>query len=354
MSDPYKVALVGESGVGKTCIISKFINGKFDPSTESSHTSQFIRKTIEFPKGKSLTFDLWDTSGRKEYRSLAKIFYKDAKAVILVYDVTKEKSFTEMKSYWYEQIKELGRNDIIFAIAANKSDLYKEKQVDNEKGEEFAKRIGAIFYSISAKNGLNIATLFDNVGREMIGSSDKNSKLLNELNKYKSENEELKNENEELKTEIEKLKEENNKLNNDLLKANKIISNFNNNQNDNHPNDKMISKLNKELLMKEDIINNLKNQIKNSNITENTKLFGYEDILFVHFISMDQKVNCPIKCLSTDTFAEVEEKLYQKYAEYRETNNNFIAKGKVVLRFKKICENNIKDGDKIQLLPPMD
>ena len=116
----------------------------------------------------------------------------------------------------------------------------------------------------------------------------------------------------------------------------------------------MISKLNKELLMKEDIINNLKNQIKNSNITENKKLFGYEDILFVHFISMDQKVNCPIKCLSTDTFAEVEEKLYQKYEEYRETNNNFIAKGKVVLRFKKICENQIKDGDKIQLLPPMD
>ena len=184
----------------------------------------------------------------------------------------------------------------------------------------------------------------------MIGTSDQNSILLNELIKYKSENEELKNKNEELKGEIEKLKEENKKLNNDLFKANKIISNFNNNQNNNPANDQMISKLNKELLMKEDIINNLKNQIKNSNITENTKLFGYDDILFVHFISMDQKVNCPIKCLSTDTFAEVEEKLYQKYEEYRDTNNNFIAKGKVVLRFKKICENNIKNGDRVQLL----
>ena len=102
--------------------------------------------------------------------------------------------------------------------------------------------------------------------------------------------------------------------------------------------------------MKEDIITNLKNQIKNSNITENTKLFGYDDILFVHFISMDQKVNCPIKCLSTDTFAEVEEKLYQKYEEYRETNNNYLAKGKLVLRFKKICDYGIKDRDIVQLI----
>ena len=353
MSDPYKVALVGESGVGKTCIIKKFINGKFDPNTESSHTSQFIRKTIEFPEGKSLTFDVWDTSGRKEYRSLARIFFNDAKAIILVYDVTNKKSFTEMKDFWYEQIKQLGDKDIILAIAANKSDLYEEKQLENEKGEEFAKEIGAIFYSISAKNGLNIKTLFDKIGKKLIFLKE-NEELKEELEKYKSENEELKNENEELKGEIEKLKEENNKLNNDLLKANKIISNFNNNQTNNPANDQMISKLNKELLMKEDIINNLKNQIKNSNITENTKLFGYDDILFVHFISMDQKVNCPIKCLSTGTFAEVEEKLYQKYEEYRETNNNFIAKGKVVLRFKKISENNIKDGDKIQLLPPMD
>ena len=126
MSDPYKVALVGESGVGKTCIIKKFISGKFDPNTESSLTSQFIRKTIEFPEGKSLTLDIWDTPGKKEFRSLAGMFYKDAKAVILVYDVANKKSFTEMKDYWYEQIKRLEDKDKIIAIAANKSDLYEK------------------------------------------------------------------------------------------------------------------------------------------------------------------------------------------------------------------------------------
>ena len=127
MSDLYKVVLLGESGVGKTCILQQFIKGKFDPKTESSLTAQFIRKTLEFPKGKSLLFDIWDTSGRKEYRSLARIFFNDAKAIILVYDITNEKSFIEMKNYWYEQIKKLGRNDIIIAIAANKNDLHKEK-----------------------------------------------------------------------------------------------------------------------------------------------------------------------------------------------------------------------------------
>ena len=72
--------------------------------------------------------------------------------------------------------------------------------------------------------------------------------------------------------------------------------------------------------------------------------------MVVNFISSDQKINYGIKCLKTDTFAEVEEKLYQKYEEYRETNNNFISKGNVILRFKKIYENNIADGDKVELI----
>ena len=100
--------------------------------------------------------------------------------------------------------------------------------------------------------------------------------------------------------------------------------------------------------MKDDLINDLKNKLQNN--TNNKKLINYDDILIVYFISTDQKINHAIKCLKTDTFAEVEEKLYQQYEEYRETNNNFITKGKNVLRFKKICENNINDGDKIQLV----
>ena len=168
---------------------------------------------------------------------------------------------------------------------------------------------------------------------------NENKKLKEELNIYKIENEKLKNE-------INKLKNDNNKLNNELIKANKIISNFNNNQNNNIEINNKINNLNEMIKMKDNIINDLKNQLEN----KGDKTVHYNDILFVHFISMDQNINCPIKCLKTDTFAQVEEKLYQKYGEYRETNNNFTANGRIILRFKSISDNHIKDGDKVQLI----
>ena len=158
--------------------------------------------------------------------------------------------------------------------------------------------------------------------------NNENQKLRDELIKYKKENEELKN--------------QINLLNNELAEAKKIISNIkNNNQQNNN-----ISNLNEIIRNKDIEINNLKLQLQNKNNIN----VNFNDIVNVHFISTDQKINYPIACLKTDTFASVEEKLYQKYEEYREKNNNFIAKGRLILRFKKICENNIENGDKIQLL----
>ena len=168
MSGQHKVVLIGESGVGKTCIIAQFTNGKFDPNTVTSLTAQYIRKSIELPKGDNITFDIWDTAGQEKYRALAKIFYKDARAIVLVYDVTSQKSFDEIKNYWYEQVKQIGSENIVIALAANKYDLYEEKQVSNEEGEEFAKSIGAIFVSTSAKNASGINSLFENIAHKII------------------------------------------------------------------------------------------------------------------------------------------------------------------------------------------
>ena len=144
-----------------------------------------------------------------------------------------------------------------------------------------------------------------------------------------------------MKNQINILTNEINKLKDDLIKFNKNISSFNNNQQNN-----IVLGLNEIIKNKDLEINNLNLLLQHKNDI-NVK---YSDIIYIHFILTDQKINCPIKCLKTDTFAEVEEKLYQKYEEYRETNNNFIAKGRIILRFKKICENNIQDGDKIQLI----
>ena len=101
---------------------------------------------------------------------------------------------------------------------------------------------------------------------------------------------------------------------------------------------------------KEQELNNLKIQLQNNDISSNNSFYNRRNIMAVNFISMDSKIHFAVPCIDSDIFAEVEEKLYKRYEEYRETNNNFISRGRLVLRFKKICENNIQDGDKIQLL----
>ena len=167
VDEPHKVVLIGESGVGKTCIIAQFINKSFSEGTLSSLTAQFIKKNLKISEGKELTFDIWDTAGQEQHRAIARMYYSDAKAVILVYDITNRKSFEEIKNYWYLQVVEKGSSDVIFALAANKSDLYQEQEVQNEEGKKFAEEIGAIFASTSAKNDSGIQALFDNIGQKI-------------------------------------------------------------------------------------------------------------------------------------------------------------------------------------------
>ena len=102
-------------------------------------------------------------------------------------------------------------------------------------------------------------------------------------------------------------------------------------------------------------INNLKSQLNNINMNSNVSNnfnVNFNDIVSVNFISSDSKIQFAITSLKTNTFAEIEEKLYKKYPEYRETNNNFLAKGKVILKFKTIAENKIDDGSPITLIVP--
>ena len=193
-------------------------------------------------------------------------------------------------------------------------------------------------------------SLSQNVSNEL-------TKLKAELDKYKRENEKLKleldkcnKENEKLKLEIDKGLKENEKVRADLFKANKIITSFQMNQINNNEIQSLRdenNKLKQELSNKENEIKDLQNKLQN--IPKKHKNVDFDEIMVVNFISMDSTVHCGIKCLPSDIFAEVEEKLYQKYDNLRNTNNMFSANAKPVLRFKKICENNIKDGDILQL-----
>ena len=168
MNEPesIKVVLVGESGVGKTSIISQFTSKTFDAHRETSLSAQFISKTVDFKDiGKQIKFDIWDTVGQEKYRSLAKIFYKDAKVIVFVYDITTEYSFNELKNYWYEETKANSDGNPILAVVGNKIDLYNNQKVSNTDGKEFAESIGAIFQTTSALSDSGISNLFDNIGK---------------------------------------------------------------------------------------------------------------------------------------------------------------------------------------------
>ena len=149
----------------------------------------------------------------------------------------------------------------------------------------------------------------------------------------------LKNELTKARKIIEQQKLTINYLQNKLNNSNNIINNLNNEIN-NYKN--IISKKDLEL-------NNIKSQL-NNNIPKNK--FYFDDIMCVNFISSDQNVHYAASCLKTNTFAEIEEKLYKQYPQYRETNNSFIANGTQVLRFKTIAENKIGNGLPVKLIVP--
>ena len=101
-----KVVLVGETGVGKTCLSSRFITDKYDDAVKTTEAATFLTKTIKTEDDKYIKFDIWDTCGQEKFRSMGKIFYKGVSVAILVYDITDKKSFEELEKFWRGQIRE--------------------------------------------------------------------------------------------------------------------------------------------------------------------------------------------------------------------------------------------------------
>ena len=164
-----KVILVGETGVGKTGIIYRYVNNSFNYDTMSTITASFQEKTITLNDDNKtkVKFTIWDTCGQEKYRDLAGIFFKDAKAVILVYDSTTKNTFKEIKNYWYNKVKENTDEDIVLAVASNKMDLFDKEEVSEEEGMAYADEINAIFMMTSAYTGGGINELFENIGMKV-------------------------------------------------------------------------------------------------------------------------------------------------------------------------------------------
>ena len=165
---PCKIVLLGEAGVGKTSIITRYISGSFSQIVMTSTGSSFVAKKIELEDKKKVKLQIWDTAGQEKYRSLAKIFYQSAAVAVLVYDITLKKSFEQIKEYWVKEIKENAPEDIIIAIAANKSDDYLNQEVTIDEGKELAKSLDALFICTSAKLGNGIDDLFKLSGEKFL------------------------------------------------------------------------------------------------------------------------------------------------------------------------------------------
>ena len=210
-----KVVLLGESGVGKSSIIKQYVTKTFDPDIDSSISSKYISKEIIFPGiEKKIKFNLWDTAGQEKYRSLAKIFYKDANIIVFVYSVDNLKSFEGLKNYWYEEVKTNSLSNVLFAVVGNKNDLYNNSQVDNKQAIEWADSIKGIFQLTSAKSDEGIDLLFENLGK----------KIFDPDFDYKKEDEEAKKIYEQKKKEKEEKKKNDEDKEDDTVKIPEVKS----------------------------------------------------------------------------------------------------------------------------------
>ena len=155
-----KCVLIGETAVGKTSIITQYINNEFNPDVKSSIGVDNLIKEMEIENTK-IKFELWDTPGQDRYKNVNKIFMKNTDIALIVYDITNKRTF-EKVNHWINLVKEVnGNRNLIIGIAANKSDLYENTEVNREEGEEYAKKINALYFESTATDHENVVNIFE-------------------------------------------------------------------------------------------------------------------------------------------------------------------------------------------------
>ena len=129
-----KITLLGNPGVGKTCIISRYIDDVFDENNAPTIGANYSEKIIN-KNGKEYELNIWDTAGQEKFHSLGKHFYKDAYVVCLVYDITSQESLDQLQSIWYPDLQKYGEKYTLLAVVGNKCDLYEGDKLADENAE---------------------------------------------------------------------------------------------------------------------------------------------------------------------------------------------------------------------------
>lgn len=162
-----KLILIGDGRVGKTSIINKYINNSFNENENMTTNVSYSEKVLVY-QDKKYKFSIWDTAGQEKFNAVTPIYYRDAKGVVLVYDITSRKSFDRVKT-WIEELKNFNEEAELI-ILGNKSDVVDEKeiQVDKEETVRYAEEEGAMHFFTSAKTGENLNEAFDCIAQKVI------------------------------------------------------------------------------------------------------------------------------------------------------------------------------------------
>ena len=170
-----KLVIIGDSGVGKTNFLYRFVEGEFCPVYNITIGFDFKSKICYLPQSqKMIKFQIWDTAGTEKYMSINKALFQRVQGIILMYDISNVNSFNHLEK-WMELIREFA-NDTPLILIGNKIDLVNDRTISKEKGEQFAHDNNITFFESSGKSGINIEESFIYLGEEIIKNKSSNSK----------------------------------------------------------------------------------------------------------------------------------------------------------------------------------
>ena len=155
----FKYIIVGESCVGKSCLLLQFIDNRFKDSHDLTIGVDFGSKTIKLNDGTNVKVQIWDTAGQESFRSITRSYYRGSICALLVYDITRRQTFDNLIR-WLEDMRDNAYSKMIILLVGNKSDLKFEREVTTQEGQEFADKHNLIFFECSAKTAANVETTF--------------------------------------------------------------------------------------------------------------------------------------------------------------------------------------------------
>jgi len=154
----YKIIIIGDSGVGKSNILGRYLRNEFHEDTKATVGVEFGSKKMVI-ENVTIKLQIWDTAGEERYRSITSAYYKGSKGCFIVYDITNPQSFDDLMK-WYEEIKRSGDKGVSIILVGNKCDLENERKITIEMGKNKAKEMNCPFYETSALNNIMIDQVF--------------------------------------------------------------------------------------------------------------------------------------------------------------------------------------------------